>query len=399
MKKLGHISILTLFLILSACSDDNETTSETAYNSPEEKESSEIEDLEKENKELKRKKLEEENEDLKKEVEESKKDENNSKNDEISKDDSQSDSEMDKSELLYDLNSAEVQAQLLGTSGGNEDGTFEQTAIIEGMSQTEVEEKYGPYEFTFYSGGASPAFYGNLGVVYSQRVPYGTGNDDSDSSINPDENYVEYVWYFAHTTENELLNALGEPDEYDDGSKSMNGLPYYLYKGQGEDGRTYITGASTYNSPDGERIGLIKREIFDENPTASNELIHEEDLPTTEAPNPNAEIKDEADYEYLLTEYLQRLAYHYNSDNYDDIYYYLKKGSAAYDKISANKASGNFIGHTTHSVELVSMKDLGNGTLELNANRVYSHDNSNGEKVANVTYIVNAETHEILDFE
>lgn len=45
------------------------------------------------------------------------------------------------------------------------------------------------------------------------------------------------------------------------------------------------------------------------------------------------------------------------------------------------------------------MTDLGDGTVKLNANPVYSHDNSNGRRIANVNYIVNAETHEIIDFE
>lgn len=406
MKKLWFIPLLTLSVILTACSNNsNETASETENNASEEQESSETEDLEEENGESERKELEEENENLKKDLEESEKDEEQSTVVEETEEDSADneistgESQTDNSDLHFDIHSEEVQAQLLGTSSGNEDGTFIQDKITEGMSQTEVEEKYGPYEFTFYGGGASPAFHGNLGVVYSERSPYGTGNDTSDSSINPDENYVEYVWYFANTTEEGLINALGEPDEYFESSESMNGLPYYVYEGEGEDGRYYITGASTYNSPDGERIGIIKREVFDENPKASNETMNEEDIPTTEAPDPNAEIKYAADYENRLTEYLQRLATHYNSDNYDDIYDYLKRGSAAYDKIAANKASGDFTGHTTHSVELVSIKDLGDGTVELNADRVYSHDNSDGQQEANVTYIVNAETHEILDFE
>lgn len=410
MKKLWFIPLLALSLMLTACSEESEQPeNETASNTSEE-DNSELEDLEKENEELKRKKLEEENAALKKELEESKEEVDNKSEDENSKEESESaeessnketekkESSFDKSAVIFDINSEEVQSQLFGTTTGNEDGTFAQNVITNGMTQTEVEEKYGPYDFTFYAGGASPAFHGNLGVVYSERSPYGPGNDGSDNTINPDENYVEYVWYFAHTTEDEMLAAWGEPEEADTGDRTGNGLPYYVYKGQGEDGRYYTTGASTYNSPEGERVGLIKRSIHDEDPQVESETIDEDDIPVTETPNPNAEIKEEADYEYLLTEYLQRLATHYNYDNYDNIYYYLKRGSAAYDKISANKASGNFTGHKTHSVELVSMKDLGDGTVALNANRVYSHDNSGGQQETNVTYIVNAETHEVLDF-
>lgn len=413
MKKIWFILFLALSLTLAACSEESEQPENETASDTTEEENNELAELEKENEELKRKKLEEENAALKKELEEDKEDDNKSEEESSngepesaeeteeqssSKETEKKESSPDKSAVLFDLNSEEVQSQLFGTTTGNEDGTFAQDAITNGMTQTEVEEKYGPYDFTFYAGGASPAFHGNLAVVYSQRTPYGPGNDGSDSSINPDENYVEYVWYFAHATEDELLAAWGEPDDSNAGDRTMNGLPHYIYDGYGEDGRYYTTGASTFNSPEGERVGLIKRTILDEDPQAASETINEDDIPVTEAPNPNAEIKDETDYEYLLTEYLQRLATHYNYDNYDDIYYYLKKGSTAYDKIAANKVSGDFTGHKTHSVELVSMKDLGDGTVELNANRVYSHDNSNGQQTANVTYIVNAETHEILDF-
>lgn len=409
MKKLWFIPFLAISLTLTACSDmENKTAGETS-----EEDSNELAGLEKENEELKRKKLEEENAALKKELEEGKEDDKNSDEENIKeemgsveetedktaiKESEQKESSPDKSAVIFDIKSEEVQSQLFETTTGNEDGTFAQNVITNGMTQTEVEEKYGPYDFTFYAGGASPAFHGNLAVVYSQRAPYGPGTDGSEKSINPDENYVEYVWYFAHVTENEMLESWGKPDEGDTGDSTMNGLPYYVYKGQGEDGRYYTTGASTFNSPEGERIGLIKRSIHEKDPLAASETINEDDIPVTETPNPNAEIKDEEDYEYLLTEYLQRLATHYNYENYDDIYYYLKRGSAAYDKVATNKASGSFSGHKTYSVELLSMKDLGDGTVELNANRVYSHDNSNGQQKTNVTYIVNAETHEILDF-
>jgi len=297
------------------------------------------------------------------------------------------------SDLMFDLNSPEVQEQLLGTSAGNEEGTFEQDFITEGMTQTEVEELYGPYEFTFYTGGASPAFHGNLGVVYSERAPYGPGDDGSDSSINPDENYVEYVWYFAHIESNELINALGKPDDYNDGSQSMNGLPYYVYEGEGDDWRYYITGASTYNSPDGERIGLIKREIFDEDPkeqaSSDNGERYFEDYYTEGFP---VELTEEDDYftydtlrNFIFKTYLDNLADYYNDEN-DDVLSILEGN--ALDKIQANKASGNFADHQNYPGTTVSVQQISEREYQITVNRTYSHATSNGQETSQVTYTV-----------
>jgi len=305
----------------------------------------------------------------------------------------QADQSDSSSDLMFDLNSPEVQAQLLGTSAGNDEGTFEQDFITEGMTQTEVEELYDPYEFTFYSGGASPAFHGNLGVVYSERAPYGPGDDGSDSSINPDENYVEYVWYYAHIESDELINALGEPDDYNDGSQSMNGLPHYVYEGEGDDGRYYITGASTYNSPEGERIGLIKREIFDEDPkeqaSSDNGERYFEDYFTEGFP---VELTEEDDYftydtlrNFIFKTYLDNLADYYNDEN-DDVLSILEGN--ALDKIQANKASGNFADHQNYPGTTASVQQISEREYQITVNRTYSHATSNGQETRQVTYTV-----------
>lgn len=398
MKKSWFYVLSLSILVLTACGNAEDTSTD--------EESNETAELEEENEEL-RKQLDEQDDEEESALEDT--DEENANSEPEASDDTEHSNETgtqddnskgNQSDLVFDINSPEVQSQLIGTSNTNPEGSFQQDAITVGMTQTEVEEKYGPYEFSFYMNGASPAFYGNLAVVYSNRAPYGEGDDGSESNIDPDENTVESVYYYAGVTEDEMTDALGEPDERDDGSQSMNGLPHYVYQGTGDDGRYYITGASTINTPDGETIGLIMREVFDENPNeAGQSTVDEEDIPVTEEPDPNAEIKDDDEYEYLLTEYLNRLAAHYNMNEYEDVYYYLKRDSAAYDKIAANKESGHFTGHETIDVELIEMTDLGDGTVELNANRVYSHDNSEGQRIANVNYIVNAETHEVLDFE
>ncbi|CAM4309208.1 hypothetical protein [Jeotgalicoccus halotolerans] len=394
MKKLWFMPFLILLLIMTACSNDtenNETASEES--SEESSEEKNIENREKDDADTADTENQEESEAGQSEEESEPADdtEEDKTGEQTAAD--QADQSDSSSDLMFDLNSPEVQAQLLGTSAGNDEGTFEQDFITEGMTQTEVEELYGPYEFTFYTGGASPAFHGNLGVVYSERAPYGPGDDGSDSSINPDENYVEYVWYFAHITEEELINALGQPDQYDDGSRSMNGLPHYVYEGEGEDGRYFITGASTYNSPEGERIGLIKREIFDEDPkeqaSSDNGERYFEDYYTEGFP---IELTEEDDYftydtlrNFIFKTYLDSLADYYNDEN-DDVLSILEGN--ALDKIQFNKASGNFADHQNYPGTTVSVQQISEREYQITVNRTYSHATSNGQETSQVTYTV-----------
>ena len=394
MKKLWFMPFLILLLIMTACSNDtenNETASEES--SEESSEEKNIENREKDDADTADTENQEESEAGQSEEESEPADdtEEDKTGEQTAAD--QADRSDSSSDLLFDLNSPDVQAQLLGTSAGNEGGTFEQDFITEGMTQTEVEELYGSYEFTFYTGGASPAFHGNLGVVYSERAPYGPGDDGSDSSINPDENYVEYVWYYAHIESDELINALGEPDDYNDGSQSMNGLPHYVYEGEGDDGRYYITGASTYNSPEGERIGLIKREIFDEDPkeqaSSDNGERYFEDYYTEGFP---VELTEEDDYftydtlrNFIFKTYLDNLADYYNDEN-DDVLSILEGN--ALDKIQANKASGNFADHQNYPGTTASVQQISEREYQITVNRTYSHATSNGQETRQVTYTV-----------
>ena len=394
MKKLWFMPFLILLLIMTACSNDtenNETASEES--SEESSEEKNIENREKDDADTADTENQEESEAGQSEEESEPVDdtEEDKTGEQTAAD--QADQSDSSSDLMFDLNSPEVQAQLLGTSAGNDEGTFEQDFITEGMTQTEVEELYGSYEFTFYTGGASPAFHGNLGVVYSERAPYGPGDDGSDSSINPDENYVEYVWYFAHITEEELVNALGQPDQYDDGSRSMNGLPHYVYEGEGEDGRYFITGASTYNSPEGERIGLIKREIFVEDPkeqaSSDNGERYFEDYYIEGFP---IELTEEDDYftydtlrNFIFKTYLDSLADYYNDEN-DDVLSILEGN--ALDKIQFNKASGNFADHQNYPGTTVSVQQISEREYQITVNRTYLHATSNGQETSQVTYTV-----------
>ena len=381
MKKLWWSQIIVLIFVLSACSnsEENEETSNDSTEETETEKSTESTD--------------DETEDNEPTEEEGSKDESTEEDSTTEKqsDDSEGEneestdtaSEDPKADLYFDLNAPEVQAQFFSTTEGNEDGTFQQDLITNGMTQTEVEEKYGTYEFTFPTGGGSPAIYGNLGVMYSERAPYGTGEDDSSNpNINPDENYVEYVWYYARVTGDELTQILGEPDVYQE-EESMNGLPFYVYQGEGEDGRYYSTGASTYNSPDGEMVGLVKREIFDELPGEDNAMI--------EADEEEAISVIEETYPPLLADY-------YNNET-ENVTRYV--AGDALEKIQANRESGDFAVHQSISMEITNVEQLSDTEYQITANRTYSHASSNGEQTEEVTYTLTQDgnTFVITNFE
>lgn len=370
-------------MVLTACSNEEpEVTTES-------EDSEEVARLKEENEELKRQQAEQSEEQETQDEQTEEKPETSKDEEDLAIVDDTGSETSDRSSLNFDIDSPEVQAYINKNDNYDEEGNFIQDAISIGMSQTEVEDLYGKHDFTMMDPGSVAAVYENLAVLYSSQMPHGDGSDSTDSSIDPDSNSVEMILYFANITSEELKNALGSPDNQ---LQNLQGNQNYIYESSGWGNLIF----SETGTPDGTKIGTMRgREVN----TANQETVNEEDIPVTEAPNPNAEIKDRIIYEGAINEYLGRLAQYYNYDNYDNIYYYLKKGSAAYDKITANKTSGNFTGHSTEDVELIEMTDLGDGTVKLNVNRVYSHDNSDGRRIANVDYIVNAETYEVLDFE
>ena len=381
MKKIFLIQIIVLVFVISACSnseENEEVTNENAEETETEDSTESTDDETEDNESTEEESATDESTD-----EDSTTEEQADETEGESEESTDTTSKNPKAYLYFDLNAPEVQAQFFSTTEGNEDGTFKQDLITNGMSQTEVEELYGPYEFTFPTGGGSPAIYGNLGVMYSERAPYGTSEDDSSNpSINPDENYVEYVWYYARVTGDELTQILGEPDIYEE-EESMNGLPFYVYQGQGEDGRYYSTGASTYNSPDGEMVGLIKREIFDELPGEDKAMI--------EADEEEAISVIEETYPPLLADY-------YNNET-ENVMRYLTGN--ALEKIQANRDSGNFADHQSISMEITNVEQLSDTEYQITANRTYSHATSNGDQTEEVTYTLTQDgnTFVITDFE
>lgn len=386
MKK--YLLLLSLSLILTACSNEEpEVTTES-------EDSEEVARLKEENEELKRQQVEEaqqEDEDTEKQSTEN---EETSKDEESSTDSEETEQgSTDRSSLVFDINSPEVQSQLIGTNNGDTEGNFKQNVITVGMSQTEVEEMYGPYDYTLESPyGIVPAVYGNLSVLYSEGAPFGEGSDLSSTDIDPSNNMVYEVHLFANASEDELMNALGEPyDIYNnvDGSKT------YHYQGTGDDGGYFNTNAETSITPDGKTIGVIKRNIEDENPDDLTDTVKEDSYFEDQAHTEGfpVQLTEEDDYfiydslrGFISRTYLPLLADFYNGQ--DDEILNVTTGNAL-QNIQDNKSSGAFENYQNIvGTEISSIEQISENEYSITVTRSYSHSTSDGEQTTQVTYTI-----------
>lgn len=79
---------------------------------------------------------------------------------------------------------------------------------------------------------------------------------------------------------------------------------------------------------------------------------------------------------------------------------YISQDSPAISYLGNNRASGNFADHTTHSVDVQNIKDMGDSTYKVTMYREYEHITSNGFGSGTVEYTVRETEHafKIVDF-
>ncbi|EYQ98652.1 hypothetical protein W284_02222 [Staphylococcus aureus DAR3163] len=140
-----------------------------------------------------------------------------------------------------------------------------------------------------------------------------------------------------------------------------------------------------------------------------NDEIHIDDinqmnLSLSEKPVDTHKKSNDSDIDYEMIEaavsgYMYRLEPFYNYDEYPDILQEVQENSPAYEKLVANKESGNFADHSTYDVDINLSSIMENGMVLVDASRLYSHVNSNGQRISRVHYIVDPETNKIIDFE
>lgn len=111
-------------------------------------------------------------------------------------------------------------------------------------------------------------------------------------------------------------------------------------------------------------------------------------------------VLTDSDYTLLdtmISDYLYLLGDYYNGIS-DSVFNYLNEGTPAYNKITANKNSGNFTKYFTSDIGIRESQLLDDGTVLLSVNRVYAHATSDGQRHAVVEYIIDLDNFIVIDF-
>lgn len=283
----------------------------------------------------------------------------------------------------FDIHSDEVQ-QALFDSGSvkTENLTFSQDVITKGMSQSEVEERYGPYDWIYPGHGSPVVIYGNLGVNYSEVFPYGTNDEQADEDINPDENIVEDVKFYAGLPYDEVVDALGAPDVdvYETEGGPVSGLQLMEYVIEDKEEST-ITGTFwLHDNESGEKI--VDLMTVDEVPDHMEES-------TVREPQESEDVSEDEEerMKAFISNYTDDLTNYYNNDE-EDILTFTREESPNYEKISVNKASGNYRNHRTYDVDVIDIKNNETNEYEVTVTRNYEHISSNGRRTTVVEYTI-----------
>ncbi len=371
--RLVFFSIISL-LILSSC-QSNENTEETDDNTEETT-------VESSDENLNNKVSEEKNNNERADTNESSEESTNSENQEEVGDES-NDGMSNQNATLFDIHSDEVQQTLFSSSSVEEDHlTFSQDVITQGMSQTEVEERYGTYDLIYQGHGGPVVIYGNLGVNYSETLPYGTNDEQADEDINPDENIVEDVKFYAGLPYDEVVDALGAPDVdvYETEGGPVSGLQLMEYVIEDKENST-ITGTFwLHDTESGEK--LVDLMTVDEVPDDGEEITahHPEESEDMDGEN-------EERIESFIIGYIEDLMEYYNNGD-EDILTRTRETSPNYEKISANSASGNYTNHETYELDIIDVTNVEENVYEVTVSREYSHATSNGRNITEVEYSI-----------
>ena len=248
------------------------------------------------------------------------------------------------------------------------------------MSQNEVEERYGTYDLIYPGHGGPVVIYGNLGVNYSETFPYGTNDEQADEDIDPDENIVEDVKFYAGLPYDEVVDALGEPDfdVYETEGGPVSGLQLMEYVIEDKENSTIKGTFWLHDNESGEKI--VDLMTVDEEPHNANES-------TAQQPQDSEDIDSEEEerIELFINGYIEDLMAYYNNGN-EDILMRTRETSPNYEKISANRASGNYRNHETYELNIDNITPAGGSDYEVSVSREYSHATSEGRSLTEVEY-------------
>ncbi|WP_031544147.1 hypothetical protein [Salinicoccus luteus] len=379
---------IILLLILSSC-QSSETSEETADNTEPNTEESAVESSdESTNNKVSEETNNNEQPDTNESSEESTEESTNSENEEEEEgatdepNDKSNDDMSNQNATSFDIHSDEVQQTLFSPSSIEEENlTFSQDVITQGMSRAEVEERYGTYDLISHGHGGPVVIYGNLGVLYSNPQPF-LPNDQADKNTNPNKNNVEDVFFYAGLPYNEVVEALGEPDVdvYETEGGPVSGLQLMEYVIEDKETSTVKGVFWLHDNESGEKI--VDTMIAVEEPDSADES-------TAQQPEESGDIdaEEEERITIFIDAYIDDLMAYYNNGN-EDILLSTRETSPNYEKISANRVSGNYRNHETYELNIKNITPAGGSAYEVTVSREYSHATSNGRRITEVEYSI-----------
>ncbi|MFB9859600.1 hypothetical protein ACFPFV_11735 [Salinicoccus siamensis] len=288
----------------------------------------------------------------------------------------------EKNATVFDIHSDAVQQTLFNPDGvKTENLTFSQDVITEGMSRAEVEARYGTYDLIYPGHGGPVVIYGNLGVNYSDPGPFMNGNKQTEETANPEENTVTNVMYYAGLPYEKVVDALGTPDVdvYETEGGPVSGQQLMKYEIEDKEDSTVIGTFWLHDNEAGEKIVDIM--TMDDVPDDAEQVA-----------DPNSEETDElSEQEKRITQfiegYIEELMAYYNG-NAQNIMTFTRESSPNFEKISANKDSGNYRNHETYGINVKDVTQSDGNTYEVTTSRKYSHATSNGKRLTEVEYSI-----------
>lgn len=310
-----------------------------------------------------------------------------------------SDDTSDRNPIAFDIRSEDVQEALFDPAGvETENPTFSQDTITIGMSQSEVEAQYGEPDFVYPGHGGPVINYGNLGLNYHDSSSFLSNDNQDQEALDPDKNTVTNVMFYADLPYEEVVDALGPPyvDVYETSGGPVEGLQLMDYTIEDRE-ETTITGTFwLYDNEEGEKIVAVMTmdEVSDDAESASNrgteekEEVGEDDNEREDFMSPQeTEDLSEDDEERMtafINNYTEDLTNYYNNDD-ETIHTFTDEQSPNYEKISANKTSGNYSNHETYDVDVTDIEIEG-GEYTVTVSRDYEHISSNGRRTTVVEY-------------
>lgn len=256
---------------------------------------------------------------------------------------------------------------------------FENDYITKGMNQENIEQRYGAYQYVLMENEGMTVVYNNIAVKYIHGNPAGEGLL-GDPSIDPVTNIVTEVFYFADTSQEDVIDAFGEPDQQLPSSDTKSGQPEMLYYYEDENGE-YYTVRAVMNDETGEMmVDTIKREDPNGNYSTSSD-------------GENVEGATLETYTEIIETFMDDYEAYYQEDD-QTVFEHVRAGSQA----EQNLARVNYENYVLNDVSVNYSFDHNDGTVTVNTNIYFDHDGIENRQNVSMIFTLDKSNLDIIDF-